>query len=63
VAKKLKWVATEYGRMPECQPCTSLILDPLFEEAVYSVSIDKTGSPMKLREAAIEAYHEQGHKH
>jgi hypothetical protein len=62
VSKKLKWVTTEYGSMPACGECVSLRLNPLFEEAVYSVSIDRTGSPEKLMQAALGAYHEQGHK-
>lgn len=49
--------------MPDCVRCTRLLTDPLFVEAVYSVSIDKTGSPDQLKMAAINAYHEQGHKH
>lgn len=63
MAKKLVWSSTKYGPFPVCVPCSQLMHDPLFVEAVYSVSIDKTGSPDKLMRAAINAYHEQGHKH
>lgn len=63
MAKKLKWIATEYGPMPACGECTSMRLNPLFEEAVYTVVLDRTGSPEKLMRAALEAFHEQGHKY
>lgn len=60
----MKWVKDPDGNppTPACVDCCQLMLNPLFVDAVYSVSIDKFGSPTRLMRAAIETYHEQGHK-
>lgn len=58
MAKPLKWD----GDMPLCAPCSRLYLDPLFVDAIYSVSIDKPHNPWTVMKQSIEAYHQQGHK-
>ena len=65
--KPLQWYpATEDGigvgaMLPGCTKCCDLLFMPLFAEAVYSVSIEHTGSPSDLARRTIVSYHERRH--
>lgn len=57
----LTWLQTDYGPVPDCGPCTEMILSPFFTEAVASSAIETTKNPHNLAIEAIEAYHHMGH--
>lgn len=49
------------GKIPGCGKCCELLFSPLFVEAVYSVAIERAGSPADLARRTIEGYHGRRH--
>lgn len=59
--KPLEWYDTTAGPMPLCPQCADLFCSPMFVEAVFSVLIERPGSPADLARRAVDDYHANRH--
>lgn len=61
--KPLEWYDSTAGdgQIPGCMKCADLWFNPLFREAVFSVSIEHPGSPGELARRTVNQFHERRH--